>query len=634
MNRFNQFAFSRNNLLSNNKNMIHLYTIQRNALNTISRLFLAINLVWCAISFPMYGQQMIISSGAYINNSGAAYITISNANLVNNGTYTKGTETVTLSGNSAGTISGSGSTDLYALSITNTGGIRTLQNQLTAYNLTIASGSTFYIDTTKAVTVNGLLTNNAGLSGLVIKSNPLAANGTLIFHNAVGSPVQATVEMYSKASKPATNYKWQFFGIPVRSIVASPTFDGSFVREMHENNTPVHWEQLNNASTLTSFTGYEITQIAPVTVYFQGLLENGDFSSGKLSFTTGVTFPGGHLIGNPYTAAIDISKIVFGSTNPAIIVNTVYLYNCGSLGDWTSAGSGSSSGYAPGQYIAIPIKVSDRGIGLPAQIPSMQAFLVNVESDNALATVSIPYSSTGTVVRDTAQLRVRDIYNMTSSNNVGTRIDVKGSRFSDQMWIFTEPTCTHHFDNGWDGYKFFGSALTPQLFAMEADGNYQVNSVDDINNTDLGFMPGEDSIYTLTFTHENLETLYPSLYLLDLNDNTINDITQSGTNHTFIARPTAIPMKRFRILTSPQVTGLQNTGSQLIVFSSRRTLFIVNKSNSKGNLVLCDMSGRTIQLVPFGANCQTTIQTDLPPGAFIAKATTETAVVTKSLVFP
>ena len=597
--------------------MIHLYSIQRCALNSISRLFLAIILVLCAISFPLYGQQIIISSGAYINSSGAAYIIISNANLVNNGTYTKGTETVTLSGNSANTISGTGTTDLYALSITNTGGIRTLQNQLTAYNLTIASGSTFYIDTTKAVTVNGLLTNSAGLGGLVIKSNPLAANGTLIFHNAVGSPVQATVEMYSKAAK-AANYKWQFFGIPVRTIVASPAFDGSYVREMHENNTPAHWAQLNNASTVTSFTGYEITQTAPVTIYFQGTLENSNFASGKLSFTTGVTYPGEHLIGNPYTAAIDISKIVFGSTDPAIIDNTVFMYNCGSLADWTSAGSGTTSGYAPGQYIAIPIKVSDRGVGIPAQIPSMQAFLVNVASDNALATVSIPYSSTGTVVRDTSQLRVRGNFNMTSSNNVSTRIDVKGSRFSDQMWIFTEPTCTHHFDNGWDGYKFFGSILTPQLFAMEGDGDYQVNSVDDMNNTVLGFRAGEDSTYTLTFTNENLKTKYSTVYLVDLKNNITTDITHSGTQYSFNTSYNDSTLVRFKILTS---LILENPTIKLgfTIFSSQQMIFVHNFMNTNGELYLYDISGKFIKTIHFSANSITTTKLNLPSGSYLVK---------------
>jgi hypothetical protein len=34
-----------------------------------------------------------------------------------------------------------------------------------------------------------------------------------------------------------STYKWQFFGIPVRTMTtASPTFDGAYVRELNEND--------------------------------------------------------------------------------------------------------------------------------------------------------------------------------------------------------------------------------------------------------------------------------------------------------------------------------------------------------------------------------------------------------------
>ena len=56
----------------------------------------------------------------------------------------------------------------------------------------------------------------------------------------------------------------------------------------------------------------------------------------------------------------------------------------------------------------------------------------------------------------------------------GTRIDVQGTRFSDQMWLFSVASCTYGFDNGWDGFKMFGTTLAPQIFAWEPDGYYQV----------------------------------------------------------------------------------------------------------------------------------------------------------------
>ena len=96
------------------------------------------------------------------------------------------------------------------------------------------------------------------------------------------------------------------------------------------------------------------------------------------------------------------------------------------------------------------------------------------------------------------------VFHAYSQDLVGTRIDVRGARFSDQMWLFSVASCTNEFDNGWDGFKMFGTPLAPQLFAIEPDGDYQVASIPNYNDTFLGFSAGIDSVYTFTFTHQNL----------------------------------------------------------------------------------------------------------------------------------
>jgi len=504
----------------------------------------------------------------------------------------------------------------------------------TVDSLINATDKMLLIPAEKSLTVNKAI-NTSGNNRITIYSDPVLANGSLIFHNAYDKPVKATVWMYTKASKPATSYKWQFFGIPLRSMSPSPTFDGSYVREMHENDAPRHWEQLTNASQMSSFTGYEITQLLAKTIYFQGELENKDLVNKAITFTEDpkMTYPGQHLIGNPYTAAIDISKIVFGSADPLIIDNTVYLYNTGSYDEWKSFVSGTPSidnSTFPGQYTAIPIKTTDRGVDVPKQIPSMQAFIVRARQNHPLATISIPYSTALTAVKNSYPLRAP------AAGKASMRIDVKGSRFSDRMWIFSEPTCTRGFDNGWDGEKFLGSALAPQLYAMEADGDYQVNSVDDINGTELGFLAGEDSIYTLTFTHENMEMQYPAVYLLDLETNITTDIAQSGTTYSFASRSTASPVKRFKIVTNPDLsTDIQpvdNAQAGLRVFSSQQNIFVQNFNTDKGFLYLYDISGRFIQKLPFTAEGISTFPMSLTAGSYIAKAISGKVEVNKQVI--
>jgi len=205
------------------------------------------------------------------------------------------------------------------------------------------------------------------------------------------------------------------------------------------------------------------------------------------------------------------------------------------------------------------------------------------------------------------------------------------------MWIFSDPYCSHNFDNGWDGEKFFGSALAPQIFAMEADGNYQVNSVNDMNNTDIGFWAGVDTNYTLTFTNQNFGLQYSNLYLRDLQENTITDITQSGTIYSFTALPTDSPVKRFNILTRSKNTDTSfespnAENKQLKIFNSQDNIFVHNSSNMSGNLKLYDISGRCIQNKPFIANGVTTIPMNLPAGIYIAMGTTANQEVTERLL--
>ena len=182
--------------------------------------------------------------------------------------------------------------------------------------------------------------------------------------------------------------------------------NGGYIRKFNEagwysgSADTCHWIQLQNGAVLSPFEGYEVTQLTEKKYYFPGALENRDFSSGKLSYTTTAQYPGQHLIGNPFTSAIDIKKIEFGSTNPEIIENTIYLYNTGSYSDWEVNGSGTLDdpfSILAGQYTAIPINLAGES-GIPAQIPSMQAYLVKVHSNNDSASLSIPYNSMGAVV--------------------------------------------------------------------------------------------------------------------------------------------------------------------------------------------------------------------------------------------
>jgi len=169
---------------------------------------------------------------------------------------------------------------------------------------------------------------------------------------------------------------------------------------------------------------------------------------------------------------------------------------------------------------------------------------------------------------------------------------------------------------------------------METCGDYQVDGVNDINNTYLGFVKGEDTNYTMTITHENLYSHYTTLYLIDSVENKITDITASGTTYTFVADQAVQPRRRFKIVTNNDFTTKNGNieNNSLKFYSSGQTVFIQNSSDVRGEIVIYDIAGKTILKDNFNANGITTIHTTLTPGSYIVKGVTPNQKLTRLIV--
>ena len=501
-------------------------------------------------------------------------------------------------------------------------------------SLLINSEKKLYIRANKKLNVLGIITNNNGVNGLHIKADATNPNGTLIFNNSTSQPVSATVEMYAKGdynlSRGAYPWTWQFFGIPLQSVAANPALTGSYVRAHNEAGTTsaLSWVSLNTYSTLTSFNGYEITQTAKKIITFQGVLDNRN-QIRTLAYTTGSYNIGEHILGNPYTAAISIPLITFGSQTQS----TIYLYNTGSYSDWASQTANTNSSIVPGRYNAAPKWVAGLG-GIPGEIPSMQGFLVKALSASANATISIPYNSVA---------RKNSIPQRSKSPNKApmdvltiTVIELTSPNYYDKMWIFTEPTTTRSFDDGWDGTKILTSGEMTQLFASEADGDYQVDALPDINQTYLGFQSGSDTTFTMKFTHENINPRYSELYLIDLLENKITDIMTTGTTYSFTALQNTSPVNRFKIVTTPElISNIRNKkddANEIRIFSNETKIFVQNKTAQNGQLNVFDMTGKIVFSTLISAENSQYFNTNLPSGSYIAKLKTNSNQLTQPII--
>jgi len=508
-------------------------------------------------------------------------------------------------------------------------------------NLTNATTKRLIIPASKGLKVNGTISVTPPVTNPVtdpadliyIQSNASVENGSLITPTA--SSVQATVEMYSKATintSGPTDYQyfWQYFGIPVTTIIAEPTLYKAYVRRANEagddNDATYYWTELTNSDALNKFIGHEICQPTTTTYIFKGQLVNTDFDSGLLAYTTGAKYPGQHLFANSYTAAINVDKIEFGSD----MDKTVFLYNTGSYGQWNTTGYQTSSGDNPGQYLSIPQNVAGSG-GVPGEVPSMSSMLVKTAGNKTAGSyIKMKYSDVA--IKNTTQQRVKSVDAITNTDLISTRIDLTGKHYSDRMWIFTEPSCTRNFDNGWDGRKMLGSSLAPQIYAIEPDGDYQVNSVSDMNNTDLAFQAGDEVEYTIKFTHENIQRQYAGVYLVDLVENKTVDVSENGSTYTFATAQSDAPAKRFKILTRPYEKGAPDKETLVKIFTAPGRVFVQNLSTFKGECTLYDIAGRAIKNAQFEANAVTEVLSNLTPGAYVVNTITNGEKVSKRVI--
>jgi hypothetical protein len=392
---------------------------------------------------------------------------------------------------------------------------------------------------------------------------------------------------------------------------------------MLETGTTIsnHWQLLNNNSVLQPFICYELCQVAPKMYQFKGQLINKNFNSGKLAVTSATAlYPGQHLFANPYTAAIDIRQIEFGTSMDAV----VYLYNTGKFTQWRDSSS-TKIGEMPGSYVAAPKNTAGLA-GIPRQVPSMNSILVRATTSDNQAYININYNNV--VMGNTEKQRIKNV--SFEENISSTVIEVKGTSSQDKIWLFSKDEFTRNYDNGYDGRKILGSALNPQIYAVEEDGNYQINAVDNIHNTLLAFQAGQDTEYTMTFSHENSNGKYGKIYLHDLETNLVVDVTQDNSEYLFEAQSTPLPSNRFKIITQSAQEISNNAENQISVFNLSNTIYIQNTGNEHGNAYVYDLAGRKITSQKITANSVITVNVNKQQ-VYIIKIETLTEKIIKKL---
>ena len=394
-------------------------------------------------------------------------------------------------------------------------------------------------------------------SDLVILST--ASHQGALAHGDTENKTRATVEFYARGVVDINDWEhgtWQYMGVPFNDVTdAQEHYYGAWMAQWIEDTSGdinANWTWIAQYDALTPFAGYGLTQKAAKIYTNSGTLVPS--SNQTLTLTaSGSDYKGWNMFANSWMAPIHITQFIAADFGAA--EQTIYLFNTGhNKGNQSTFDATTSAG----QYIAVPINTAGSMDASYQYVAPMQGFYILTESATS---VTLNYDR---LVRksDHSALSVgpnRAPRRATEEETTMPRIiiDVKGSRFSDRLYIFENEEQTNGFDNGWDGHKFEGDDYAPQLMTRTGDLDLAVDVSPSFGGKRIAFRVGEDTEYTLHFSStEN------GLWIRDLITDYETEIAEENT-YSFSASNTTSE-ERFEIIDRRQAeevtTGFSEIG--------------------------------------------------------------------------
>lgn len=437
-------------------------------------------------------------------------------------------------------------------------------------DLTIESGAHLYVPSGKWLTVNGTITNNAGLDGLVLKSEDTGAAGSLI--NTTPN-VLASVERY------LSQMQWHFIGIPVKDAQAGifylPGQSDIYLNTYDQpTNTWGGWI-VPVTTPLTLGKGYECWVDNNVyqneIINIDGLLNTGDLTTGTNGFLNLDYDPGFGLnfISNPYPSAIEVDIDTWDKKN---VSNTVWTWDQdeGNYLYWNSTNSNNSNGYG-----TLP-----NGI-----IQAMQGFFVLATGDSPKLT--FPQRS---------RVHSNSVFYKNTDDIMNTlKLDVVGNGYSDAIFVSFNPEATDNYESDFDVNKFYGLPEAPQLYSVVNTSLLSMNTLAPLNfqkSIQLGFECANGEIFTFKASAiESFEGNLP-IFLEDKLENVIVSL-RDNPEYSFTHAPENQSLRFVLHFGDPNgyYENLENTA---VIYAFDDCVYSKMNTNTDYALTIYDMMGREI----------------------------------------
>ncbi|MFH1119214.1 MAG: GEVED domain-containing protein [Bacteroidota bacterium] len=465
-----------------------------------------------------------------------------------------------------------------------------LTSDVTCKDLTIMSGASLTINPGKALTVSSLLTNNAGTSGLVVKSDA-TGTGSLIHSN---NGVQATLERYVGAYSSAET-GWHLISSPVENqdIAGDWTPAGSVYDfyAFDESLTYGYWlNQKVPANNITQFIpgkGYLVAYENTATKNFGGSMNASAVTLSGLSNTASSAYPGWHLVGNPFASAIDWNSSTWTKTN---IDGVMQVWNSTAASYQTSAEVG--------------------GI-----IPAMNGFMVHSSGNGTL------------FIPSDARLHSATNWYKSEEDFILLKANDKEGNTSQSSILRFNGMATEGFDPDYDSYFLAGFA--PMFYSKSGNGSFSLNTLPQLTRETVipfDFISNGSRYYSIV-----LEKSLPGavIYLTDIQTNTVVNLTENPV-YLFTAADGDTPG---RFLLSFGSVGIDYPDASGVSIHVSEGKVFIKGANAGSEVTLTNLYGQNLRKVVTGKDGNGNFNTDnLAVGIYMVNAMSVNGSVSKKVL--
>lgn len=437
-------------------------------------------------------------------------------------------------------------------------------------NLTVEPGAHLFVPSDKSLTVGGIITNNAGTSGLVLKSD---ASGTgSLLHNTDG--VVATVEQRLTADS------WHYVSSPISNATANVFYD-IYLKSFDEPSWGWNPYITDPTVSLEVTRGYSAWVDGPAaTVSFEGPLNNGSHTYSVTANSSGSNI-GWNLVGNPFASCLDWdANSAWTRTN---IDNTIYF--------WEGIGGGGAGNYHyhTGNFTPAIPGITPIGTEDATQyIPANQAFFIRAAGPSPVM-----------MVDNQARVHNSQSYWKTSNKSEEPTIrlmaqDQEGLADEAIIRFYYEATPEH--DGEFDAFKLEGY-LYPQLYSITSeDTKLAINTLPGFENGSiipLGFSAPETGEYSISLS-EFVNFTDITLFLEDLQEQSMVNLATDPV-YSFSSDPND-DAERFLLHFSENLTNVDNVNNPICsVHSYANNVYIKLTDESDQALVkVLNMMGQEI----------------------------------------